>query len=553
MPFPLLSWVTAPFLPIFRVPHTLLALRVGAALMSQPETAIQLGSDTESEDGLREYLAAASHRARDSDDDLLLTPTSLAASSLPDRSGTPLARAGAGASATAHTKRKAAAAPSMPALSDDDDGDGAAPSTPPRGPPTGSNSWLQGRRERSELTPTKRSALPVMSASADDDDGSDGAAPLSAGVLSPAQRGSSTAPTSPTGSPPHRRAPSGAARRRMAHGAAPAAHVSGLEEVIQGLRDLAGAVDPFVVDQTAWERSVILLEGAVQRSSLASVRHTPGISRVAKWTGLADPTGVVMSLLRAFDAAFDELDVVSMQMALDRLNEHPSAAHGRFSAEKSFMKTAVTNARKLHRGLTEEHMGYAAQGALGLYDSGHATLPRAVARNLLHVLRAGVADTILIESLRSDPHPSPSLQSDEQPSWPEYLRGLGIDGASQLEREVAHKVTERPTTDQMKVTRLFELFLTERVSSVVLGMSGVGKTYMAPAWKVIASLKGKRIHFVGPNVEVRRCCEARRRRRRCRRRRLSATSAVPFSFSSPLHSVLLCPARWRATSTRRTA
>ena len=259
MPFPLLSWVTAPFLPIFRVPHTLLALRVGAALMSQPETAIQLGSDTESEDGLREYLAAASHRARDSDDDLLLTPTPLAASSLPDRSDTPVARAGAGASAKAQTKRKAAAAPSMPALNDDDDSDGAAPSTPPRGPPTGSNSWLQGRRERSELTPTKRSALPVMSASADDDDGSDGAAPLSAGVLSPAQRGSSTAPTPPTGSPPHRRAPSGAARRRMAHGAAPAAHVSGLEEVIQGLRDLAGAVDPFVVDQTAWERSVILL------------------------------------------------------------------------------------------------------------------------------------------------------------------------------------------------------------------------------------------------------------------------------------------------------
>ena len=52
---------------------------------------------------------------------------------------------------------------------------------------------------------------------------------------------------------------------------------------------------------------------------------------------------------------------------------------------------------------------------------------------------------------------------------------------TQLEREVAHKVTERPTTDQMKVTRLFELFLTERASSVVLGMSGVGKTYMAPA------------------------------------------------------------------------
>ena len=127
----------------------------------------------------------------------------------------------------------------------------------------------------------------------------------------------------------------------------------------------------------------------MQRSPLASVRHTPGITRIAKWTGLEDPTGVVMSLLRAFDAAFGELDVAGMQMALNRVNEHLSAAHGRFSAEKLFMKTAVTNARTLlHRGLAEEHMGYAAQGAPGLYDSGHATLPRAIARNLLGVLCA---------------------------------------------------------------------------------------------------------------------------------------------------------------------
>ena len=69
------------------------------------------------------------------------------------------------------------------------------------------------------------------------------------------------------------------------------------------------------------------------------MRHTPGITRIAKWTGLEDPTGVVMSLLRAFDAAFGELDVAGMQMALARVNEHPSAADGRFSAEKPFMKT----------------------------------------------------------------------------------------------------------------------------------------------------------------------------------------------------------------------
>ena len=252
-----------------------------------------------------------------------------------------------------------------------------------------------------------------MSASGNDDGDSDGAVPSSAGVLSPA-RGS---PTAPIGSPPDRRAPSGAARRRRARAAVPEAHVSGLEPAIQGLRDLAGAVDPFVVDQTACERLVDQFKGAGQRSSLASVRRTPGISRIAKWTGLEDPTGVVMSLLCAFDAAFGELDVAGMQMALDRVNKHPSAGHGRFFAEKSFMKSAVTNARKLHLGLAEEHMGYAAQGALGLYDSGHTTLPRAVARNLLDVLCAGVADTILIESLRSDAHPSPCLRSDEQPSW----------------------------------------------------------------------------------------------------------------------------------------
>ena len=72
-------------------------------------------------------LHASSIRDAPRRDDLLLTPTPLGASCLPDRSGTPLARAGAGASATAQTKRKAAAAPSMPALSDDDDGDVAAP------------------------------------------------------------------------------------------------------------------------------------------------------------------------------------------------------------------------------------------------------------------------------------------------------------------------------------------------------------------------------------------------------------------------------------------
>ena len=241
----------------------------------------------------------------------------------------------------------------------------------------------------------------------------------------------------------------------------------------------------------------------MQRASLNSVRHSPGITRVAKWTGMDGRSGVVVSLLRAFDVAFDQLDVPSMQMALDRINEQASASDGRYSAEKSFMKTAVTNANKLARGLAEEHMGYAVQGALGLYDSGHTTLSHSVARDLIRLLSNGITDTVMVESLRSDASPSPSVDGAEQPTWHEYLRDLGIDGASDLEREVAYKVTASPTADQMKITRLFELFLTERTSSVVLGMSGVGKTFMSPVWKLIANLKGKRIYFVGPNLEAR--------------------------------------------------
>ena len=120
----------------------------------------------------------------------------------------------------------------------------------------------QGRRAQSGVsspTPTKSTALPVMRASSDEDDDSDGAAPSSAGVLCP-PRGS---PTAPIGSPPDHRAPSGAARRCRARAVVPAAHVPGLQRAIQGLRDLAGAIDPFVVDQTACERLVDQLEGAV--------------------------------------------------------------------------------------------------------------------------------------------------------------------------------------------------------------------------------------------------------------------------------------------------
>lgn len=149
-------------------------------------------------------------------------------------------------------------------------------------------------------------------------------------------------------------------------------------------------------------------------------------------------------------------------------------------------------------------MGYAVQGALGLYDSGHTALSHSVARDLIRLLlSSGITDTVMVESLRSDASPSPSVDGAEQPTWHEYLRDLGIDGASDLEREVAYKVTASPTADQMKITRLFELFLTERTSSVVLGMSGVGKTFMSPVWKLIANLKGKRIYFVGPNLEAR--------------------------------------------------
>ena len=55
-----------------------------------------LWSDTESENGLRDYLAAASRTAHDSDEALLRTPTRRAESNWSDRSGTPVARAPAG-------------------------------------------------------------------------------------------------------------------------------------------------------------------------------------------------------------------------------------------------------------------------------------------------------------------------------------------------------------------------------------------------------------------------------------------------------------------------
>ena len=296
---------------------------------------------------------------------------------------------------------------------------------------------------------------------------------------------------------------SGAARRRRARDGAVADDVDGLADFIVDLGGLVDAFDPFAVDHSTSRRMLSDLDAAVRRTSVGGLRHTPGVTRAAKWIGTVDPTGVVKSLLSAYDLAYGDLDVASMQLALGRLNEHAAVAHGRYSAEKAFLKTAVANALKLERGLLEEHMGYAVQGAMGLYDSGHTVLPEGVARRLLNVARAGVADTVLIGSLRGDPRPSTSLDADAQPTWPEYLLSIGLDGASQLEQEVALKVTEQPTTDQMKITRLFELFLTERLSSIVLGMSGVGKTYMAPVWKLIAELKGKRVYFVGPNVEAR--------------------------------------------------
>ena len=353
---------------------------------------------------------------------------------------------------------------------------------------------------RRQLTPTKRPAPRMPSLNADSDD--DGAQPKGTSSCTVQTPRGSASPALERPEREHQRS-SGAARRRRTRDAAVAGDVDGLAALMADLGGLVGSMDPFAVDRSTSDRLLADLEAAVRRTSIGGLRHTPGITRTAKWIGTVDPTGVVKSLLSAYDLAYDDLDVTSMQLALDRLNEHASVAHGRYSAEKAFLKTAVTNASKLERGLLEEHMGYAVQGAMGLYDSGHTVLPEAVARRLLNVARAGVADTVLIGSLRADPRPSTSLDADAQPTWPDYLRSIGLDGASQLEQEVALKVTEQPTSDQMKITRLFELFLTERLSSIVLGMSGVGKTYMAPVWKLIAELKGKKVYFVGPNVEAR--------------------------------------------------
>ena len=138
---------------------------------------------------------------------------------------------------------------------------------------------------------------------------------------------------------------SGAARRRRARDAAAADGVDGLADFIADLGGLVGAFDPFAVDHSTSRRMLSDLDAAVRRTSVGGLRHTPGVTRAAKWIGTVDPTGVVKSLLSAYDLAYDDLDVASMQLALDRLNEHAAVAHGRFSAEKAFLKTAVTNAR----------------------------------------------------------------------------------------------------------------------------------------------------------------------------------------------------------------
>ena len=499
-----------PGTALFRTIPT--AAEEALVVMSQPETAIALGSDTESEDGLREQLnatAAAANDDSDGDDALLRTPVRLAGKARAQTPGTRALRLPA-----TPAKRKDPP-PRLPSLNDGEDSDGAQASSvtdvcPPRAaeqapikspigsPDRGGPSGAARRRQACNA------ALPSLN----DGEDSDGAQASSVARVCPPRAAERAPMKSPIGSPeeraPSSAAPSGAARRREARDAAVrAARVPGLDQVVDDLRGVTGTFDPFAIDQAACARLIGDLEDAVQRVSLHSVRHSPGITRAAKWTGVDDSSGVVVSLLRAFDVAFDELDVPSMQMALDRINEQASASDGRYSAEKSFMKTAVTNANKLARGLAEEHMGYAVQGALGLYDSGHTTLSHSVARDLIRLLSNGITDTVMVESLRSDASPSPSVDGAEQPTWHEYLRDLGIDGASDLEREVAYKVTASPTADQMKITRLFELFLTERTSSVVLGMSGVGKTFMSPVWKLIANLKGKRIYFVGPNLEAR--------------------------------------------------
>ena len=155
--------------------------------MSQPDTAIELCSDTESEDGLRDHLAAGFRSADDSDDGVLHAPTRLAARGMSDRSGTPVARTAM--SATTQTKRKADAAPLTPAFHDEDDSDGAAPSTAgvvctPRAPPAPPFSLSVARAAMSATTQTKRKAdaAPLTPAFHDEDD-SDGAAPSTSGVV----------------------------------------------------------------------------------------------------------------------------------------------------------------------------------------------------------------------------------------------------------------------------------------------------------------------------------------------------------------------------------
>ena len=220
--------------------------------MSQPDTAIQLGSDTESEDGLRDHLAAAFRSADDSDDGVVHAPTRLAARGMSDRSGTSVARSAM--SATTQTKRTADAAPLTFALYDVDDSDGAAPSTAgvvcaPRAPPAAPFSLSVARAAMSATTQTKRKAYAApLTPAFYDEDNSDGAAPSTSAVVCTRR-----APPAPLIS-----SPSG---RRARCGAATASSQQDFDEAVvanDADADDAARVDPSGVSRPR-KRRVILV------------------------------------------------------------------------------------------------------------------------------------------------------------------------------------------------------------------------------------------------------------------------------------------------------
>ena len=190
--------------------------------MSQPETAIALGSDTESEDGLREQLdatAAASNDDSECDDALLRTPVRLAA-----KAGLQTPRTLALQLPATPAKRKDPP-PRLSSRRSGEDSDGAQASSvadvcPPRAAEQAPINSLIGSPYQGgpNSASRRREAQDAASPSPYDGEGSDGAQASSVTSVCLPRAAEQAQMKPPIGSPvqraPSGAAPSGAARRR---------------------------------------------------------------------------------------------------------------------------------------------------------------------------------------------------------------------------------------------------------------------------------------------------------------------------------------------------